>query len=241
MAERNKLNFNQSKSKLAFQFEFRKEKRELSFIPGTEKPTQATELDKSAVRSHAEGEQVGVWQLHNKYILSQIKSGLLIIDQHLAHERILYEKALQLFKDSRPISQQLLFPKTVVLNADDFEILLEMQFYLTRLGFIVREFGKQTVIIEAIPAELRYQEEETMLREMIDDYKQNKEPDIREKMAKTFACKSAIKAGDRLNPDEIVVLIDNLFATQNPYFCPHGRPIIVTFPIEDLDRRFLRI
>ncbi len=225
--------------KMAFQFEFRKEKRALGFIPGQNEvdsaPSAAPEPPSGAML-----ETVSVWQLHNKFIFSQIKSGLIIIDQHLAHERVLYEKALQSFENMRPVAQQQLFPKTVELSPDDFETLLEMQFYLTKLGFVVREFGKFTVIIEAVPAELHLRNEEKVLREMIDDFKESKEPDIRERIAATFSCKSAIKAGDKLKTGEIIALIDNLFATKNPYFCPHGRPIIVTVPMEELDRRFLR-
>ena len=224
---------------MAFQFEIRKEKRALGFITGKNEVDSAT----SAAPEQPSGamlETVSVWQLHNKFIFSQIKSGLIIIDQHLAHERVLYEKALQSFENMRPVAQQQLFPKTVELSPDDFETLLEMQFYLTKLGFVVREFGKFTVIIEAVPAELHLRNEEKVLREMIDDFKESKEPDIRERIAATFSCKSAIKAGDKLKTGEIIALIDNLFATKNPYFCPHGRPIIVTVPMEELDRRFLR-
>ena len=222
----------------AFKFEFRNRRQEIEALPFPEPSAKEREHQPQPRRPL---EHVSVWQLHNKYLFSQIKSGLIIVDQHLAHERILYEKALKMFKDARPVAQQQLFPKTAELSAEDFEVLLEMQFYLSRLGFIVKEFGKNTVIIEAVPSELKNRDEEKVLREMIDDYRRNKEPDIREKIAKTFACKSAIKAGDPLTQEEMVYLIDNLFATENPYFCPHGRPVIVTVPLEELDRRFLRL
>ena len=233
--------FSSPPKEMAFQFEFKKAKRELTLIPGG----KSDELEKEEMREPIVPDEsidrVSVWQLHNKYIFSQIKSGLIIIDQHLAHERILYEKALQLFSEARPVSQQQLFPKTVELSPEDFEVLLEMQYYLSRIGFVVREFGKNTVIIEAIPAELKQANEEKVIREMIDNYKESKEPDIREKIATAYSCKSAIKAGTKISTEEIVALIDNLFATKNPYFCPHGRPVIVSVPVEDLDRRFLRI
>jgi len=185
--------------------------------------------------------RVTVWQLHNKYILSQIKSGLLIIDQHLAHERVLYEKALQSFERRGPSAQQQLFPKTIQLSQEDYLILLEIQYYLNKLGFVVKEFGGRTVVVEAVPAELRLGDEEQLLREIIDAYKEGEETDIRERVAKSYACRSAIKAGEPLTPEEMAALIDDLFATQNPYFCPHGRPIVVTIPIEELDKRFLRL
>jgi DNA mismatch repair protein MutL len=233
--------FRPARPDLAFPFEFRREKREMVPEPSEEAPQQSPEMGAAPIKGEDAAGHVSVWQLHNKYLFSQIKSGLIIIDQHLAHERILYERALELFNKARPVAQQQLFPQTVELAAQDFDVLLEMQFYLSRLGFVVKEFGKNTVVIEAVPVELRSRNEEKVLREMIDDYKQDKEPDIRERIATVYSCKNAIKAGDNLKQEEIVALIDNLFATQNPYFCPHGRPIIVSVPMEELDRRFLRI
>lgn len=235
------LQFEQEKQDLAFPFEFRKQKREIDPDLHPEITSLPPDPGEQKIEQQDFKDQVSVWQLHNKYLFSQIKSGLIIIDQHLAHERILYEQAIKLFKTARPVAQQQLFPKTVELSPEDFEVLLEMQFYLSKLGFVVKEFGKNTVIIEAIPSELKKANEDKVLQEMIDDYKQNKESDIREKIAITYSCKNAIKAGDPLKQEEIILLIDNLFATQNPYFCPHGRPVIVTVPIEELDRRFLRI
>ena len=226
-----------------FPFEFRHTKRRPDGVsspiakPQTEQQvSQEEEWEKPSFE-----ERISIWQLHDKYIFSQIKSGLLIIDQHLAHERILYEQALETFRKSRPASQQQLFPKAVELSPEDYDILLEVQFYLNKLGFIVKDFGKRTVIIEAIPATLKKADEEKVLREIIDEYRNSEELDIRDKVAKSYACKSAIKAGDRLTQTEMIALIDGLFATQNPYFCPHGRPIVVTIPLEELDKRFMRL
>jgi len=185
-------------------------------------------------------DQVNLWQLHNKYILSQIKSGLTIIDQHLAHERILYEKALNCFKGQKPSSQQLLFPQAVQLSPEDYYLLMEIQLYLEKLGFIVKDFGGNTVVVEAVPAEFRRANEEKILLDIIDDYKKNKGLDVKEDVAKSYACKAAIKAGEKLTLEEMNSLVDQLFATRNPYFCPHGRPIIVNISLEEIDRRFLR-
>lgn len=203
--------------------------------PGTGGPQIKQQLYKAS-----QGERISVWQLHKKYIFSQIKSGLIIIDQHVAHERILFEQAMEHFDKRPPSSQQLLFPRTVELNTEDFEVLREIQYYLSKLGFIVKDFGGRTVVIEAVPTDIRG-DEETILRQIIDDYKNLEERDIREKVAASFACKSAIKAGDLLSQEEMISLIDRLFATKNPYFCPHGRPVIVTIPLEELDKRFLRL
>jgi DNA mismatch repair protein MutL len=182
-------------------------------------------------------------QLHNKYILSQIKSGLMIIDQHAAHERILYEKALKRFEANMPFSQQLLFPKTIDLDPARFEILKEINLFLTKLGFAVKFFGRNTIVIEGVPDDIKKGSEEKVLLELIEEYVLNsreKKLEERENIAKSYSCKAAIKAGDYLNDKEMRLLIDQLFAASMPYVCPHGRPIVVKISLEEFDRRFGR-
>ena len=184
-----------------------------------------------------------VWQLHNRYIISQIKSGLAIIDQHVAHERILYERALDAFDKNPIFSQQLLFPQTLEFPAVDYAILEEILPMIETLGFVVKKFGKRTVVVEAVPADVRLGNEQKILSEMIQEFKINSynELDPRDNLAKSFSCKSAIKSGDPLNVEEMNSLIDQLFACKFPYVCPHGRPIIIQLSLEELDKRFMRI
>ena len=184
-----------------------------------------------------------IWQVQNKYILSQIRTGLLIVDQHVAHERILYEKAIANFENSLPTTQQLLFPQTVQLSASDYSLAKELLPHLEKLGFDLKPFGKNTVVIEGIPADVRAGSEARILQDVLDEYRNNEHAqtiDARDNLAKSFSCKAAIKAGDRLNTTEMLVLIDQLFATQMPYVCPHGRPIVVKISVDELDRRFGR-
>ncbi len=190
-------------------------------------------------------ESITFMQVHNKYIVAQIKTGLMIIDQHVAHERILYERALDSLNSNSPFTQQLLFPQTIELTPADITIVKELKNYLENLGFDLRIFGKNTVILYGVPPEVKQGAEKKILQEIIELYKENSnaEPGLseRENLAKAFACKTAIKAGDKLTPEEIQVLIDQLFLTRNPYVCPHGRPIIIKISIEELDKRFGRI
>lgn len=182
-------------------------------------------------------------QLHNKYILSQIKSGLIIIDQHVAHERILYEKALTRFETNLPFSQQLLFPKTLELDPAKYILLKELNSYLLKLGFTLKFFSRNTVIIDGVPDDVKSGTEEMILLEMIDEYIFNhkeKKLETRDNIAKSYSCKTAIKAGDKLNEKEIRLLIDQLFATSMPYVCPHGRPIVIKISLDEFDRRFGR-
>ncbi|MBI3004060.1 MAG: DNA mismatch repair endonuclease MutL [Ignavibacteriales bacterium] len=216
-------------------------------FPTRDDPTEA----KSRVLQHVtqtspmDSSQQGraIWQTHNKYILSQIRTGLMIVDQHAAHERILYERAVANFENNLPFTQQLLFPQTVELSASDYGLAKELQPYFEKLGFAMKLFGKNTLVIEGIPADVRVGSEQRILQDVLDGYKNNEynsTMDARDNLAKSFSCKAAIKAGDRLNTAEMISLIDHLFATQIPYVCPHGRPVVVKISIEELDRRFGR-
>ncbi|MHB1688163.1 MAG: DNA mismatch repair endonuclease MutL [Ignavibacteriaceae bacterium] len=182
-------------------------------------------------------------QLHNKYILSQIKTGLMIIDQHVAHERVLYEKVWKRFEADLPFSQQLLFPRTVELDPGSFGLLKEIYPYLTRLGFTLKFFSKNTIVIEGVPDDVKSGSEEKVLLELIEEYTINqreKKLESKENIAKSYSCKAAIKAGDYLSEKEMRLLIDQLFATSMPYVCPHGRPIVIKISLDEFDRRFGR-
>lgn len=183
-----------------------------------------------------------VWQLQNKYILAQIKSGLAVIDQHAAHERILYEKAKKSFTRTEFSSQQLLFPHTIDLSSQDYQYVHEIMPLLEKLGFIIKTFGGRTIVLEGVPVGLRTGAEEKILLELLDEYKENLETevDIQERVAKSWACRNAIMTGDKLSYEAMTALIDQLFATENPYFCPHGRPVIITLSTDELDKRFER-
>ena len=203
-------------------------------------PFHITGTDTSKKDEHLE--PVRVWQVHNKYIMSQIKSGLVIIDQHVAHERILYEEAKNKLSQKNPASQQLLFPHTIELSPEDHDYLMQILPYLERLGFVIKGFGGRTVVVEGVPSGLRIGSEEKILVNIIDEYKKNrgKDIEIHEKVAKSFACRSAVMAGDKLTTETMQYLIDKLFTTENPYFCPHGRPILINITLDEIDRRFQR-
>ena len=210
---------------------------------------QSIERAKSYVQTMGEKqtEEEGVnleniWQVHTKYIVSEIKSGLVVIDQHVAHERVLFEQAMDAMEGNPLPSQSLLFPEVVELPIEDFSTLLELLPYLEKIGFRMKEFGKNTVMIEGVPSELGWGNEREVLTEIIDTYRnqQKAQPSFMEAVAASFACKAAVKAGDVLTQEEMQSLVDRLFATQHPYYCPHGRPIMVNLSLDELDRRFER-
>ncbi|MDZ7362921.1 MAG: DNA mismatch repair endonuclease MutL [candidate division KSB1 bacterium] len=190
-------------------------------------------------------DEIKIWQIHNRYILSPNKSGLVIIDQHVAHERILYEQALEMFEKQNPAPQQLLFPVLVELSVEDFELLTEFLPFLERLGFIIKYFGRQTMMIEAVPSGARYAgnlQDGKILLQIIDDFRRGKREklEIRDNVARSYACHTAVRAGDRLTAVTMQALISQLFTTKSPYFCPHGRPVMIQIPLEELDKRFGR-
>jgi DNA mismatch repair protein MutL len=206
-------------------------------------PPSAAQPERSPLAAEVLRDKPILWQLHNKYIFSQIKSGLMIVDQHVAHERILYERVLRSWEDNAPYSQQLLFPQTIDLVPREMALVKELMPDLIRLGFQIRFFGGVSIVLEGIPGDVRSGREESILREVLDAYEEFGETKIlagRDALAASFACRAAIKSGDKLQQEEMHVLIEQLFQCNNPYVCPHGRPIVIKLAIDELDRRFGR-
>lgn len=202
----------------------------------------AGKIPEESYRQDRNTESGLIYQLHKKYILAQIRSGLMIIDQHVAHERILYERALKRFTSQNPSSQQLLFPETLELGHADVELVKEIQPMLQILGFDLKIFSKNTIVIEGIPSDVRPGYEHNILQKVLDEYRSNldRQIDVRDNLAKSFACKTAIKSGDPLTDEEMRDLIDQLFATDMPYVCPHGRPVVIKLTVDELDKKFGR-
>ncbi|MES2285707.1 MAG: DNA mismatch repair endonuclease MutL [Bacteroidota bacterium] len=181
------------------------------------------------------------YQLHNKYVLSHIKTGFMVIDQQGAHERILYERVLETFEKHKSSTQQELFPKTIELNATDFALVKELQTEIKEIGFDIREFGKNTYVIHGVPADTVNYDSSALLEGLIENYKQNLQElksNKRENLARSMARNMSIKSGKALTQEEMNNLIDELFACKMPYSTPSGKPTISTFSIDELDKRF---
>ncbi len=183
-----------------------------------------------------------VFQLHQRYIITQIKSGFMLVDQQAAHERILYERFLVQLEQNKGASQQSLFPQTVTLNTTDFALANELLPYFHALGFDIRDFGKNTLVIEGVPADLPENNDlATMLEELIEGFKNNHtvlKLDKRDNLARTLAKNSAIKAGTTLETEEMNNLIDQLFACSMPNASLNGKQIIVKITLDELFERF---
>jgi len=185
------------------------------------------------------------WQLHDTYILVSTREGLLIVDQHSAHERVLFEEIMQRFGGGGAESQRLLFPLTLRLSPAEFSAVAELAGLFRAVGFEVESFGDRTVIVQAAPDPHPYFDAETCFREMIAELTSGSElvnsaRNQHERIAKSLACKGAIKAGQPLSRAEMEELVDRLFATELPGHDVHGRPTILRLTMEELARRFGR-
>lgn len=186
-----------------------------------------------------------LWQVLDTYVLAETRDGILIVDQHSAHERILFQKIMDGFEAGGQESQRLLFPLTLRLTAPEVALIEDLGALLSRSGFEVEGFGGDTVIVRAVPNPHRYFDAERAFREMVNELTNGSElvrsaKNQHERIAMTFACKSAIKAGQKLSETEMQELFDQLFATELPHHDVHGRPTVVRLSSTELERRFGR-
>lgn len=189
------------------------------------------------------GEEGLLWQLHDTYILTQILSGLVIIDQQMAHERILYEQAKACLKDGFGLSQQLLFPRTIEFSASEYALLEALMPDLAKLGFDIEPFGGNSVIVRGVPADISAGDERSVLDEIVDQYRAFERVEGlsgRENLARSMARRGAVRAGIPLSSREMRALIDQLFQCESPYVSPDGRPTMIRMSGNELRERFDR-
>ncbi len=176
-----------------------------------------------------------VFQLHNRFIISQIKSGVLLIDQQAAHERILYERFLQNIEGGKGAIQQLLFPETLHLHPADMAILSEMEWELRNLGF---DYTLQAnkVIISGVPANLPVKVEARLIEQLIEQAKFNENLNLTkaEKVAFSMSKRLSMKLSTNLSEEECNSLIDQLFACPNPNYSPDGRKILRILSLDEI-------
>ena len=181
------------------------------------------------------------FQVKNKYLVCPVKSGLMMIDQKRAHERVLYERFLECLSNNRAISQIDMFPVTAELNPADYFILREIEDELKLLGFSIEYTEKNTITINGRPSDSDSSDPLEMLEILLEDYK-NSQADpsagAKEKVAASMACASAIQYGKVLTQGEMEDLFDTLFACQAPNYSPKGKPVISILTLEDIDKRF---
>jgi len=179
-------------------------------------------------------------QVKQKYIVCPVKSGLMMIDQKRAHERILYEKFLSALEANKPASQKSLFPRSVELNQADIAIISDIEEDIRNTGFEISYLGNNTVSIIGYPADSKNDDPVEMLEILLEEYKATgNDPNIspREKIAISMARAAAISYGRTLAEEEMRELLDTLFACSMPNWSPTGKPIVNIITIEELDKR----
>ena len=202
-----------------------------------EQPQQEILTLKSDLESKLEADRENKsLQLHGQYLVRQVKSGMVMIDQSAAHERILYEQYLEVLEQNTGTSQSCLFPQHLQLNASDFALLDELKVEIKKLGFDFDVFGKNTIVINGIPSDLAGSNEKEILEGLLEQFKTNKESlslDHRQNLARSLASRTAVRKGKKLVTREIDELVDRLFACKQPNYTPDGSP---TFVVLGMDR-----
>ena len=182
-----------------------------------------------------------LWQLHGRYLLSPVRSGMLVVDQRAAHERILYERAVAAMEGGMAPTQQLLFPFTVDLTPADAALLAEILPDLRALGFDLEAPKGGPVLVRGVPADVRLGDEREVLDDLLAQVRRNDRLlhlPARENLARSMAARSAIRPGQALGPVEARSLVDQLFACGDPFTDPAGRPTMIRLSSDELDRRF---
>ena len=185
-----------------------------------------------------------IGQFSKTYILAEYLDTLYIIDQHAAHEKILYEKYVKDIESKEIVVQQLLIPCIIDLSLDDYECYKENTDIFTNSGFVIEEFGGNTIALKEVPYFLGKLDAKNFLLSIIDNLKNlgsGKTVEVKLNKIATMACKAAVKANDYLTQVEMEKLISDLRYIDNPFNCPHGRPIIIKFTEYELDKKFRRI
>lgn len=186
-------------------------------------------------------------QIHNRYLVTQDEAGMVVIDQHALHERVMYERirAKVLEDGGRLETQRLLVPEPVSLTPAERSAALDARELLAKVGIEIEDFGGDTILISGYPTMLSRQAPGDVLRQSLESILgAGKEPDARElldHLLHSMACKAAVKAGDRLRPDEITSLLEQRDLYHDTHHCPHGRPTALFFSRDELDRMFGRL
>lgn len=178
-----------------------------------------------------EAEERTVFQLHRKYLVRGTQSGLMIIDQQAAHERVLYERYLLNLKGVAGNSQQSLFPQTIELTKSDFELVMAMEEEMKMLGFRFEVFGKSALLVSGVPSGLG-SNEKVLFEALLEQFKMNQSElalPLKENLARSLARRAAVKSGQKLAKEEMDAMVEGLFACNSPNFTPDGRPTFFIF------------
>lgn len=213
--------------------------------PVVQKPEQLNLFEEKLLKREVRAEYRLIGQVFDTYWLVQFQDNLYIIDQHAAHERVLYERTLKEMKNREFTSQYLSPPIILTLSMQEAELLKTHKERFERIGFEIEPFGGEEYAIRAVPANLFSIAKKELFMEMLDNLADglstNMTPDIIDEKVASMSCKAAVKGNNRLSAQEVDVLIGELLELENPYHCPHGRPTIIAMSKKELEKKFKRI
>ncbi|WP_143962448.1 DNA mismatch repair endonuclease MutL [Litoribacter populi] len=207
----------------------------------SEEPVQAR--DEESVTPAPIAATGATFQVEQTYIVAQMSTGLLILDQQATHERILYERYIKQLRNTQGASQQCLFPQSLRLSPADFSLVMDLHEELNSLGFLVEEFGQHTVVINGVPADIYINNEKDLFEGLLEQFKYFKSElsiDNKENLARSLAKRSSIKKGKVLKAQEMETLVGQLFACQNPNYGVSGNKTFIKLDLNKLHSFFQR-
>ena len=216
-------------------------------LPSVEeaKPKQMDLFEENFLKREIKAEYKLIGQVFDTYWLVEFHDSLYIIDQHAAHERVLYERTLKGMKNREFTSQYLSPPIILTLTMQEAQLLNENMDRFARIGFEIEPFGGEEYAVRAVPDNLFSIAKKDLLMEMIDDLADgittNMTPELIDEKVASMSCKAAVKGNNRLSAQEVDALIGELLTLDNPYHCPHGRPTIIAMTRKELEKKFKRI
>ena len=222
--------------------------RESSFTETAKPVADSSAADKACEAAAETGSATTVpkaIQVHNSYLIAETSDGMMVIDQHALHERILYEQLRQRVSSGKVESQRLLVPEPVHLTPGEAAAILEQTELLAELGLEVEDFGGDTILVRSLPAMLSHLAVDRLLRDLAEHLQTQPIPPSRDALLAEIlhmvACKAAVKAGDRLGPEEIAALLERRHLVVDSHHCPHGRPTALVFTKAELEKQFGRV
>lgn len=214
-------------------------------LPPPEKPRQMDLFEENFLKREVKAEYKLIGQVFDTYWLVEFRDSLYIIDQHAAHERVLYERTLKGMKNREFTSQYLSPPIILNLSMKEAQLLNENMDRFARIGFEIEPFGGEEYAVRAVPDNLFSIAKKDLLMEMIDDLSDGisttMTPELIDEKVASMSCKAAVKGNNRLSAQEVDALIGELLTLDNPYHCPHGRPTIIAMTRRELEKKFKRI
>lgn len=208
----------------------------------------ARQIEQTSLPTSVDGEDSeevmkAISQVAESYIVAQDSSGLVLIDQHAAHERVRYEQLMDQYENEKKAIQPLLVPLQIEFSGDEVSVIEENREIFEELGFDIEPFGGKTFVVNGVPAFLSGEDAESVIKGVLDDILNESKPSRVqgfEEIINYMACRSAIKFGQRLSLSEMQVLIDDMGKLKRPYTCPHGRPTMISLTLSELEKMFGR-